>query len=176
MRVISGYLRSRKLIGYDLSTTRPTMDKVKESLFATIQDYTKDSICLDLFSGSGSLGIEAISNYASTCYFVDNNKEAIKNLKINIVNLNINDKCIVMNKDYRNALKLLTDKKFDIVFLDPPYKENIYEKIIVCLLDNNMINDNGIVVCEHNIDLEINELKLLKHKDYNNKKISIYKK
>lgn len=176
MRVISGYLKSRNLIGYNLSTTRPTMDKVKESLFAMIQDYVKDSVCLDLFSGSGSLGIEAISNYANSCYFVDNNKEAINNLKKNIDNLNISDKSIIIINDYKEALKSLINIKFDIIFLDPPYDYNIYKEVINYIYKNNMINDNGIIVCEHNNCLEIDNLKLIKHKNYKNKNISIYKK
>lgn len=176
MRVISGYLKSRNLIGYNLSTTRPTMDKVKESLFAMIQDYVKDSVCLDLFSGSGSLGIEAISNYANSCYFVDNNKEAINNLKKNIDNLNISDKSIIIINDYKEALKSLINIKFDIIFLDPPYDYNIYKEVINYIYKNNMINDNGIIVCEHNNCLEIDNLKLIKHKNYKHKNISIYKK
>ena len=176
MRVISGYLKSRNLIGYNLSTTRPTMDKVKESLFAMIQDYVKDSVCLDLFSGSGSLGIEAISNYANSCYFVDNNKEAINNLKKNIDNLNISDKSIIIINDYKEALKSLINIKFDIIFLDPPYNYNIHKEVINYIYKNNMINDNGIIVCEHNNYLEIDNLKLIKHKNYKNKNISIYKK
>ena len=75
MKVISGTLKGRKILGYDIEGTRPTMDRVKESLFATIQEYLKDSIVLDLFAGSGNLGIEAISNGSSHCYFIDNNIE-----------------------------------------------------------------------------------------------------
>ena len=71
MKVISGLLKGRNILGYDIDGTRPTMDRVKESLFAMIQDYIKDSTVLDLFAGSGSLGIEAISNGAKTCYFID---------------------------------------------------------------------------------------------------------
>lgn len=175
MRVISGYLKSRKLLGYNIKTTRPSMDKVKESLFAMIQDYIKDSICLDLFCGSGSLGIEAISNYSNKCYFVDNNINAINSLRKNIENLNIEYKSIVIKRDYKAALKSLIGIKFDVVFLDPPYKDDIYKEVINYMLNNDMINKNGIIVCEHNIELIVDELKLLKHKKYNNKMISIYK-
>ena len=78
MKVISGILKGRNIEGYNIDGTRPTMDRVKESLFAIIQNNIKNSIVLDLFAGSGSLGIEAISNGANTCYFIDNNKEVIK--------------------------------------------------------------------------------------------------
>ena len=89
MKVISGILKGRNIEGYNIDGTRPTMDRVKESLFATIQNNIKDSIVLDLFAGSGQLGIEAISNGAKLCYFIDNNKEVIKILNKNISNLNI---------------------------------------------------------------------------------------
>ena len=78
MKVISGILKGRNIKGYDIEGTRPTMDRVKESLFAMIQDDIRDSVVLDLFAGSGSLGIEAISNGAEYSYFVDNNIEVIK--------------------------------------------------------------------------------------------------
>ena len=81
MKVISGTLKGRKIEGYAIDGTRPTMDRVKESLFATIQNNVKNSVVLDLFAGSGQLGIEAISNGANICYFIDNNKEVIKDNK-----------------------------------------------------------------------------------------------
>ena len=88
MRVISGFLKGRIIKGININGTRPTMDRVKESLFAIIQNNIKNSICLDLFAGSGSLGIEAISNGAQMSYFVDNSKIAIKTINENINNLN----------------------------------------------------------------------------------------
>ena len=87
MRVISGKYKGKNLIGFDIDGTRPTMDRVKESLFAMIQGYIKNSVALDLFAGSGSLGIEALSNGASGCYFVDNNKELIDIIKQNTYNM-----------------------------------------------------------------------------------------
>ena len=81
MKVISGTLKGRNIKGYNIDGTRPTMDRVKESLFGMIQDNIKESTVLDLFSGSGNLGIEAISNGAKFCYFIDNNKEAIQTIK-----------------------------------------------------------------------------------------------
>ena len=104
MRVISGFLKKREIKGYDIDGTRPTMDRVKESMFAMIQDYIKEKICLDLFAGSGNLGIEAISNGAKKCYFVDNNKIAINTINENIKNLGIEKKCEVLHKDYMDAL------------------------------------------------------------------------
>lgn len=84
MKIISGKYKGRNIIGYDIEGTRPTMDRVKESLFAMIQNYIKDSNCLDLFSGSGNLGLEALSEGAKSCTFIDENKIAIKTIKNNI--------------------------------------------------------------------------------------------
>ena len=86
MRVISGLYKGRILDGFDIDGTRPTQDRVKESLFGSIQDYIEDSVVLDLFAGSGNLGIEALSNGAKECYFVDNNKIAINTINNNLNN------------------------------------------------------------------------------------------
>ena len=104
MRVISGTLKGRNIKGYDIDGTRPTMDRVKESLIGMIQNKIKDSICLDLFAGSGSVGLELLSNGANTCYFVDNNIKAIKVVEENIKNLNIKQYSKILNIDYKRSL------------------------------------------------------------------------
>ena len=177
MRVISGKLKGRVLKGYNIEGTRPTMDRVKETLFATIQDYIDNAIVLDLFAGSGNLGIEAISNGASICYFVDNNKECIKVINENINTFKINNHSVVLNKDYLKALNDF-DIKFDIIFIDPPYKYNIKKELLDIIMNNNLLNDNGIIVFEYSNDEEINNnnFRLLKSKKYGDKYISIYKK
>ena len=111
MRVISGSLKGRKIKGYDIEGTRPTMDRVKMSLFGSIQDYIQDACVLDLFAGSGNLGIEALSNGSKYCYFVDNNKEILKVLKDNINTFNLNDKCNISLLDYNKALEYFKDKE-----------------------------------------------------------------
>ena len=104
MRVISGKYKGISIDGFNIDGTRPTMDRVKESMFAMIQNKLKNSVCLDLFAGSGSLGIEALSNGAKYCYFVDNNIEVINILKNNLNR--IKDKNYsVINKHYKQALK-----------------------------------------------------------------------
>ena len=122
MRVISGYLKGRNILGYNIPGTRPTMDRVKESMFASIQDYIDNSTVLDLFCGTGSLGIEALSMGSNKCYFVDNGKEILKYLNKNIDNLNIKDKSIVINKDYKDALLYFKNNniKFNIILMDAP--------------------------------------------------------
>ncbi len=115
MRIISGFLKGRSVGGYDVKGTRPTMDRVKESVFASIQSKIPKSIVLDLFSGSGSLGIEAISNGADCCYFVDDNPKIVNILKENISDFNIEDKCHIINKDYCKAIRLLKDKNIKFI-------------------------------------------------------------
>lgn len=171
MRVISGKYKGKNLKGFDIDGTRPTMDRVKESLFGIIQNYIPDSICLDLFAGSGSLGIEALSNGAKVCYFNDSNKEMIKILKENLNNI---ENYSVSTKDYISFLNEV-NVKFDIIFLDPPYKMNLINKSIDIIIDRDLLNKNGIIVCEYENE-EINcDLKIIKEKQYGSKKIIIYK-
>lgn len=170
MRVISGKYKGKKL-KYNIKGTRPTMDRIKESMFALIQNYVKDSIVLDLFSGSGSLGIEALSNGSSKCYFIDNNKEAIKIINENLKSI---DNSIVINDDYLHFIKNITEK-FDIIFLDPPYHDNIIEEAINNIIKYNILNEDGIIVCEVEQDFKF-DLKVIKEKKYGNKKIKVLKK
>lgn len=181
MRVISGKFRGRVLKGHDIEGTRPTMDRVKESLFASIQDYVEGAIVLDLFAGSGNLGIEAISNGASKIYFVDNNKECIQVIKENIKMLNSLDNSIVLLNDYHEALKKFKEQglKFDIIFIDPPYCYQVKNEILNMIINYQLLNDNGIIVFEYQNDEDIDNsisLELLKNKKYGDKYISIYKK
>jgi len=172
MRVISGKYKGRKLEGFNIDGTRPTMDRVKESLFGIIQNKIQDSICLDLFAGSGNLGIEALSNGAKQCYFVDNNKEVIKILKRNLKDI---PNSILINDDYRSALKN-NNIKFDIIFLDPPYKFNLINKAIEDIINYDLLNDDGIIVCEYETEEIKCNLELIKEKKYGSKYIKIYKK
>lgn len=172
MRIISGKYKGKKLDGFDIEGTRPTMDRVKESLFGIIQNNLKDSICLDLFAGSGSLGIEALSNGASICYFVDKNKQILNILKNNLKGI---ENSILIEKDYLMALEELKTKKFDIIFLDSPYKYNLITPSIQKIMEFDMLNKDGIIVCEYeNEDIKC-DLKLLKTKKYGSKNIKIYK-
>lgn len=180
MKVISGTLKGRKIEGYTIDGTRPTMDRVKESLFATIQNNIKNSIVLDLFAGSGQLGIEAISNGANTCYFIDNNKEVIKVLNQNISNLNIKQNSKVILSDWKKILNEFAEKniKFDLIFVDPPYDYNVYEKILEKVSTLNLLNEDGLIILEHsNLKFKdtYNNLTLFKERKYGNKSVNIYK-
>jgi 16S rRNA (guanine(966)-N(2))-methyltransferase RsmD len=179
MKVISGTLKGRNIEGYNIDGTRPTMDRVKESLFAMIQDHIKDSVVLDLFAGSGQLGIEAISNGANICYFIDHNNEVTKVLNKNIDNLNIKDKSKVILTDWKKFLNESANKiKFDLIFVDPPYDYDVYEKILEKVISLNLLNKDGLIILEHaNLKLkdEYHNLVLYKSKKYGAKSVNIYK-
>ncbi len=152
MRVISGTAKGKKLYSLEGLQTRPTLDRVKEAEFSKIQFSIKDSEILDLFSGSGALAIEALSRGAKSAVLCDKSKEAIKIINKNLIATKTNEKAKVINKDYLEALKELKNnsKKFDIIFLDPPYNTDYIEKAIDVILQYDLINDNGIIIAETN--------------------------
>lgn len=173
MHIISGKYRGKKLKGFEVDGTRPTMDRVKESLFGMIQSYVGDSRVLDLFAGSGALGLEAISNGAKEAYLVDNNIEAIKVIRDNIKNMD--DDIKVIKSDYKKFLKE-TDEKFDIIFLDPPYRKGLMGKALRVIEERDLLNEGGLVVCEYEYDDFKTNLDLFKEKSYGFKKIKIFKR
>ena len=180
MKIISGKYKGRNLDGFDIVGTRPTMDRVKESLFATIQNYVDDSIVLDLFSGSGNLGLEALSEGAKFAYLVDHNHKAIKTINKNISTIGITD-TEVLNMDYKKALNYFNDKniKFDLIFLDPPYNTNYIEESLNLIAEFDLLNSDGLIVCESdNLDRIIypDMYKAVKDKKYGDKYIVLLKK
>ena len=179
MKIISGKYKGRVLKGYTLKGTRPTMDRVKESLFAGIQNKVKDSVCLDLFAGSGNLGIEALSMGACEVIFVDREYMASKTIKSNFSMLDNNLNTTVLTMDYLKALEKLYPKKFDIIFLDPPYKTDYIKRSLDKISALNMLNTLGIVVLESDSLDKLNYnsyYEEVKTKKYGDKYIRILKK
>lgn len=180
MKVISGIYKGRNIEGYDIIGTRPTMERVKESVFATIQNYIPESTVLDLFSGSGNLAIEALSQGAKEAYAVDNNSVAYKAIKSNIEKIGVKN-CQALKMDYIDAIIDLSKRqiKFDVIFLDPPYNTNYIEKSIDYIKKYEILSDNGIIVCENDkLDRIIfpNTYEILKEKKYGDKWVVILKK
>lgn len=173
MRIISGKYRGRKILGDNIIGTRPTMDRVKESLFSMIQNKIQDSICLDLFAGSGSLGIESLSNGAKKCFFVDKNIVAINVIKENLKDI---ENATVLNCDYKNALESFfkNNIKFDIIFLDPPYKFNLIQNSLDLIKKYDLLKINGIIICEYEQEIFNFDKKIIKEKKYGSKNIKIY--
>lgn len=149
MRVISGKARGTKLSSIESLLTRPTLDRVKESLFNIIQNNLKGAVVLDLFAGSGQLGIEALSRGADKAYLCDINRDAVKMIKQNLEKTKLKDKAVVINEDYKKALRTLnTNEKFDIIFIDPPYKEDIAVDSIIDIIHESRLKENGIMIIE----------------------------
>lgn len=179
MRVISGKYKGKKIDGYDIEGTRPTQDRVKESMFAIIQNDLFDANVLDLFTGSGNLGIEALSNGASLVYFVDINSKCI-----DVLNKNLNgiyDNYKVLKLDYNDALLYFKNNniKFNVIFLDPPYNLDCLNNILEKIVDYDLLISDGIIVCEYehdNFNDNYDGLVIEKEKKYGYKNIRIYRK
>lgn len=178
MRIISGTYKGCILKGFQINGTRPTMDRVKESLFASIQNKISGSICLDLFAGSGSLGIEALSNGAQSCHFVDNNKEAIQTIQNNLKKINIQETTILHNKNYGQALAYFYQKgiTFDIIFLDPPYAKYFIQDCINQIQQYQLLNEGGIIICEYEKEQFNSDYPCIKEKKYGDIYIKIYER
>lgn len=147
MRVISGSARGLKLVAPDGMGTRPTTDRVKESLFNIIQPYIPAENVLDLFGGSGALGIEALSRGSKHCVFVDIDKSAIDIITKNAEKARLSDKADIIKEDVFSYLGRCRES-FDIVFLDPPYNKGFLDKVLEWIYKRNLLKENGIVVVE----------------------------
>ena len=178
MKIISGKYKGRNLEGHNLEGTRPTMERVKESLFAIIQNYLDGAVVLDLFSGSGNLGIEALSEGASFAYLVDYNKKASDTIKRNLNSIGIKE-AEVINLDYKKALNYLKDKKVDLIFLDPPYKTDFIEQSIKLIDEYNILSDEGLIICENDsLDKIVypDDYEVVKDRKYGDKWVVILRK
>lgn len=165
MRVVAGKYRGKVLKEFNLNSTKPTLNKVKEAIFDSIQFDVVDAVVLDLFSGTGALGIEAISRGAKKTYLVDSNNQAIKIIKENLKN--ITEDYSLLNCDGINFLKTC-NTKFDIVLLDPPYNTNLGLDAIQLLIEKDLLNDNAIILFETSfdkvLDLNYENFKITKKK------------
>lgn len=179
MRVIAGKYKKRQLKVPKSQLTRPTTDKNKENLFNMIGPYFQGGTVLDLFGGSGGLGIEAISRGCDTLYSVDHQYEAFKTIKENFSLLKL-ENCFPLKMDYKKALKYLYEKgiKFDYVFLDPPYAKQEIEKQLERLQEYTLLSKDAIIVCEtdHQVELadEIGQLKQVRKQSYGICKVTIF--
>lgn len=177
MKVISGKYKGRSLLGFDIPGTRPTMDRVKESLFAMIQNYIDEAVVLDLFAGSGNLGIEALSEGAKFSYFVDKNRKAFTIINENLSSLGVCD-ASTLCMDCFKALKefSINNISFDIIFIDPPYQTNLVEMSIIDIVKLDLLNKNGIIVAESDKLEKIlfpTCLEIVKSKKYGDKWVAI---
>lgn len=177
MRIISGILKGRQIRKYDIEGTRPTMDRVKESLFSIIQDKIEGKIVLDLFAGSGSLGFESISNGAKHCYFNDINAKCVELIDKMVKEFSVSDKTSISKYKYEKALEVYSDNnlEFDLIFLDPPYGLSIIEEVLENIYQKSLLSKDGIVVCEVSKPIEgFTKYTKIKEKKYGDKYIIIF--
>lgn len=181
MRVIAGTARGTILKTIESLNTRPTTDRVKEAVFSSIQFDILDRVCLDAFAGSGALGIEALSRGAQSAIFVDQATECQQVIKANLTKTGLIGRSQVFTGDVFEKLKQIKGKypPFDLVFLDPPYGKNLCEKVILQLIQDDMLKKNAIIVIEHDSSEELNEsigfLSRVKSKKYGSTFISTYR-
>lgn len=182
MRVISGTCKGRALKAVPGNTTRPTTDKVKEAVFNMIGPYFEGGIALDLFAGSGGLGIEALSRGLDKVIFVDRDSKAIQTIYENLNFCQLEGKAEVFRNDADRALKALIKREmsFDYIFLDPPYKLQQLTKLMQQIDDCGLIHNKSLIVCEHSHEVvlpsKLSGLSRLKHEKYGIISISIFSK
>ena len=150
MRIIAGKYRGVPIPSPKEEVVKPTLDRIKENIFNIIQFIIPNSICLDLFCGSGALGLECLSRGAKEVEFVDNNKNNLLSLKKFLEKIKANN-YFLRNSDYYEALKSYKEsgKKFDIIFIDPPYNSELAEISIQKILKFNLLSEHGIIIWEH---------------------------
>lgn len=167
MRVISGLCRSLKLNSLDGLDTRPTLDRVKEALFSMLFDRCEGASGLDLFAGSGALGIEMLSRYGKECTFVDLSPKAIEVINSNIKKARMEDKAKVKMADALSFVNS-TDCKYDIIFLDPPYASGVYNEVLSVIKKRGLLNEGGVVTleCPADYEFETGGYTVIKDKKY----------
>lgn len=159
MRVIAGKARRIMLKTPKGLKTRPTSDRIKETLFNMLQPELYNCIFLDLFSGSGGIGIEAISRGAAKCVFVENEREAINCIRENLEITKMTEEGHLVARDVMTALRQLEGKlMFDCVFMDPPYNKNVEKDVLNYLSKSQLINTSTLIVVETPIDVDIGYL------------------
>ncbi|MBQ6701474.1 MAG: 16S rRNA (guanine(966)-N(2))-methyltransferase RsmD [Clostridia bacterium] len=179
MRIITGSAKGAKLETLDGLDTRPTAERVKESVFSMLQFEIENRRVLDLFAGSGQMGLEALSRGALSCTFVEKNLDAMAIVKKNAQKTRLIDRCKIINVDYKDYLRGARGRdKFDIVILDPPYSMKIIPEILDSLVKFGLLNTNAKIVCESEDDTEYSHegLETVRHSKYGRVYITLLSK
>lgn len=170
MRVISGIARGMKLKTPEGFDTRPTQDRIKETLFNMLQPYILDSVFLDLFSGSGGIGIEALSRGAKKTYFVENYKDAIQCIESNLNTTKLKDSAIVLKTDAVSSIHHIYEKEVDIIFMDPPYNQLLEKQVLTCLKDMKFVTEDTIIIVEASLETSFDYVEGLGFEVYKEKR------
>ena len=177
MRIITGTARGRKLVAPEGRDVRPTPERVKEGIFSALQFDIEGRRVLDLFAGSGQLGLEALSRGAESCTFVDASEASLNLVRKNLENTALSDKAKVVRSDYA-AFAAASRDMFDIVFLDPPYSAGLLMPAVKAVLP--LMSDYGVIVCEHPPEVKLDEetggFKIAKAYRYGKVLVTVYRK
>ena len=182
MRIISGTARGTKLYTLEGLNTRPTLDRVKESIFNIIQNEIQDLVALDLFAGSGSIGLELASRGAKQVILCDKSYEAIKIINKNIEKTHMKEKIKLYNSDFKTCLEDLKNIKLDLIYLDPPYDTNLIKESLDMIIKLQLINENSLIIVETDDskrilnNIEDLKLKLIDKRQYGRANIIFLKK
>lgn len=159
MRVISGSKKGYKLKAPKGKDTRPTEDRIKESLFNILREIDEESVVLDLYAGSGSIGIEFLSRGAKKAYFVDKSYLSVKAIGENLSHTGLEEKAEIIKKDVLRAIKQLGNQniQFDYIFMDPPYGRNLIINAIEDIRKEDILRERGLIIVEHEKKLVLKE-------------------
>ncbi|MCX7710671.1 MAG: 16S rRNA (guanine(966)-N(2))-methyltransferase RsmD [Clostridia bacterium] len=181
LRVISGSARGHKLKTPKGSSTRPTTDRVKESLFNIIAAYIPEAEVLDLFAGTGNLGIEALSRGAANAVFADKSAECVNIIKDNLNHTKLSDKAKVLSGDASMVLMRLKNegKRFDLIFLDPPYNTGLAQEMLSGIAQYELLKTDGLIVAESDrqdtLPENVGNLRLIRQQKYGDTMLWLYK-
>lgn len=177
MRIIAGKAGGLKLKSLKGRDVRPTLDRVKESMFNIIAFYLPGAEVLDLFAGFGSLGIEALSRGADRADFVEIKRSHLKVVEENLKKAKLFEQAAVYNQDVYLYLKKCS-RKYDLIFMDPPYEKDMTAEAVKLIVDNNLLNEGGLIVTEKSANEKVDDfskLSIIKNKSYGNSLLTIYK-
>ncbi|AAK79703.1 16S rRNA (guanine(966)-N(2))-methyltransferase RsmD [Clostridium acetobutylicum] len=182
MRIISGKAKGRKILPpKGMETTRPTLDRVKEAMFNIIQNDVPEAVVLDMFSGTGSLGLEAASRGAKVCYLIDKSPITYPILKENVENLRFDEECKTLNMDSYEAVRYLASKgkEFTLIFIDPPYAKEMIPPAIDLICEKKLLTKSGLIVTKIDSDEKIyegnNEIIMVDHRKYGKTIVCFYR-
>ena len=158
MRVIAGTAKSLRLKTPDGMDTRPTTDRIKETLFNMLQPYLPDAVFIDLYSGSGGIGIEALSRGARHAYFVENNKNALACITANLQFTKFTDQATILKQDALSAVQGIHEKEADIIFMDPPYDHDYEKEVLRVLSGAPYVTERTLIVVEASLESDFSYL------------------
>ena len=184
MRIISGKAKGTKLYTLEGNETRPTLDRVKESLFNIINQEIQDSTVFDLFSGSGAIGLEFASRGAKKIYLCDNSKKAVEIIKKNVQKTHFEEIVEIYNCDFKDALRKIGEEKIDIIYIDPPYNTNYIKIAVEEIIKINNFDSNTLIIVEtddlqriiENIKEFENKIKIMDQRKYGRANLIFIKK